>query len=119
MHGVDLLSMEATDMIDVIHYLFEQDTIFVSEEQMRSHSGVRVAIYETLYGVPYKYKVPDKKTGNQRAYVAEDMETLSTEESRDIKPFNPKEQPTKPFTPATTFDPEAANPFGGLDSPMR
>ena len=128
MNRVNLKEMEASDMLDVIHYLMEEDFHIVSEESMKSRSGIRTSLYMDLYGVKYKYEYVDPKKARspyQHSYVPED-DTPDTslgymDESQAAKPFTPREMKpeTIPYTPATKFDPEAANPFGGiLDAPM-
>ena len=50
MSGKTLGDMEAGDMVDVIHFLFEEDSHYVSEESAKSRTGVRVSLYKDLYG---------------------------------------------------------------------
>ncbi len=88
-----------------------------SEEAIKAQSAVRVAVYK-LYGRTYKFEYHGKKPKSPADYGYDD-ETLPYDTSADIKPFDPKTEPTKAYTPATNFDPDAANPFGGvLDAPM-
>jgi len=102
-------------MLDVVHYLFEDDNHYVSEESAKSRSGIRVAIYSSMYGTTYLYPFNDSKIANSRAYV-DDAELGASDLP---EPFNPaKEQPTKAFVPTSDFDPEAQTPFSGLDGPM-
>jgi hypothetical protein len=114
MSGVRLRELEASDLLDVLHFLFIQDNSYNSEEQMKSQSAIRTSVYEKLYGTTYKYQHHDKSSalkGPNGGYIAaEDLELMPEDEA--IKPFDPKTEPTKPFVPATKFDPEADLPFG-------
>lgn len=124
MSGVNLVEMDGSDMIDVLHYLFEEDSHIVSEESIKSRSGVRKSIYDTLYGVKYKYEYKDSKA-KHRAYIEEDLASMdSLSDAESAQPFNPREvkaerKPTMGAETITQFDPYAENPFGGiLDAPM-
>lgn len=105
-------------MVDVLHFLFEDDSVHGSEEHMKSQSSVRASIYRTLYNTTYKYEYKDPKSkGRQYSYSFDSEDGLDT----PIKPFDPKELngPTKSFVAPTSFDPAATNPFGGvLDAPV-
>jgi hypothetical protein len=125
MGNVKLKKMEASDMMDVIHFIFEEDSHYTSEESAKSRSNVRVVLYRDMYLTKYKYEYKDpskKKSNSDYSYDFEpdpNLGMLSDEES--AKPFNPKEMQPEviPYTPVTSFDPTADNPFGGvLDGPM-
>lgn len=105
-------------MLDVIHYFFEQDMDVASSEQAEAKSKTREHIYSTLYGTVYKYSY--KSSSSSTPKNPEDYETEDAPVTADIKPFDPKREPTKAFIPASDFDPESTTPFGnGLDAPMR
>lgn len=125
--------MEASEMLDVLHVLLEDDNTFSSEEQMVSKNKLRTVIYEDWYGKTYKYKIDTSKkkgskAGSDSPYgVAENAAGVpSTQSFEDVdelaglNPFNPREQQeTKPLIPFTNFDPEDELPFGGvLDAPL-
>jgi hypothetical protein len=94
--------MEMRDMLDVVHYLFEEDSRYSSAEEAESVSAIRTSIYGRLYGTTYKYKVKSKSSGNDMNYSFSDPNEV------------------KPYIPPTEFDPESADPFGGLlDAPIR
>lgn len=104
-------------MLDVLHFYFEEDITLTSEDAMKAQSGVRVAVYD-LYDKKYPYAYHGKKPKSPAEYGYVD-ENLPYDTSAPIKPFDPKTEPTKAYTPATAFDAESANPFGGiLDAPM-
>lgn len=125
MSGLDLPRLSWSDMLDVLHFLFEEDNTYTSEEQMKSKLKMRESVYETLYDEPYKYKYGEtKKNAAPVDYgVASsptgDLDNLPYGEE-GLTPFKPREQqPTKPYIPPTTFDPEAPKPFGTvLDAPL-
>ena len=113
--------MNASNMMDVVHYIFEQDTVVSSEDELKSQSAVRVAIYRDFYKKKYAYEYKPKSSSG-RAYVPDsDLEVMSEEE--DLQPFRAREEMPQKSTMGeetiTPFDPTAQNPFNGiLDAPM-
>lgn len=108
------MEMEASDMLDVLHYFFEEDINRISTaEQSESVDGMRKGLY-LLYGKQYKYGTKDSSNAPAgRVYVGD------TEEFSMDAPLDPSAQETKPFVPATDFNPESSMPFGGiLDAPL-
>lgn len=84
-------------MLDVIHYFFEEDSNFVSQEHAIITERRRVRLYKNLYGVEYPYAVIERGQSES----SENGETV------------------KPYIEPTEFDPDSANPFGSiLDSPI-
>lgn len=120
MSGISLGELPASDMLDVIHYMFEEDMNVSSAEQAEAKSKTRENLYSSLYNTTYKYAY---KSDNSKSNSFVDPDTIPVEDGpdlADIKPFDPKKEPTKSFVPATDFDPDAVNPFGGtLDAPMK
>jgi hypothetical protein len=91
--------MEASQMVDVIHYYFDEDMRYGSLEGAQLHSSVREQIFGAMYGYDYKYTL-----GKNRTVDTDGNEHLTV----------------KPYIPATEFDPDSADPFGGvLDAPIR
>jgi hypothetical protein len=97
--------MEASDMLDVLHYLFEQDTIVNSQEEYESKNSVRRVIYQSVYNRDFAY--------------LRDVDTNKSNVSDDFEPFDEFDNYTpttsnsvKPYTPPTNFDPDSPNPFG-------
>lgn len=87
--------MDMSDMLDVIHYMFEEDIVpaFVENPQ-EVKSKVRSSIYQTLYERPYK-------------------NTVSTSSSDE---FSEQSYETKPYIPPTDpsdFDKVLGAPMGG------
>jgi hypothetical protein len=112
--GLKLLDMDAADLLDVLHYFFEEDSARITTgEQAEAISDLRVNLYRG-YEINYKYAVKKNSSGQTyggRAYVSDD--------NSDLTPFDPTNQETKPFVPATEFDPESYSPFGSvLDAPL-
>ena len=108
-------------MLDVIHYFFEEDLAVASAEQQDARSNTRSAVYKTLYGTKYKYGV--NKSGNGSENYAADGSTIPTEgfygADDDIAPFDPTNNVTKPYVPATDMDADSPLPFGKvLDAPL-
>ncbi len=100
----------------MFHYYFEEDNTHTSEDSMKSQSALRVAVYK-MYGQTYRYEYKGKQPKSPADYGYE-PENSPYDTTVADKPFDPKTEPTKAYTPATNFDPDAANPFGGvLDAP--
>jgi hypothetical protein len=81
MSNVDLLSLDASDMLDVIHYMFEEDVMVSDEDEERFKSATREALYDVFYGKPYKYKI--KKSSANTVFGADG------EMYEDLRPFDP------------------------------
>lgn len=114
-------------MIDVIHFIYEQDTVHTSEESIASQSGVRVALYRDLYGTTYKYPYTPKKQKTQSTSpglgTLDGSDLGALDDAESLKPFSPAEmeperKPTMGAETITQFDPDSDDPFGGvLDRP--
>jgi hypothetical protein len=103
--------MEASEMLDVVHYYFEADARYASGEEAEAVSKLRTSLYK-LYEKPYIYAFKNSSRGQSgRTYVnGNDEDLLPTE-------FSPQE--SKSFTPATKVDAESHLPFGPvLDAPI-
>jgi hypothetical protein len=120
--------MEASDMLDVIHYFFEEDMNYHTSEQATFHGQTRQNMYRALYGVEYSYFVAS--SGNGAKSFGEGLSTANGSrldlpedgfDDEPVVPFNPKggKPETKPYFPATQLTGIDSNPFGGvLDSPL-
>ena len=96
--GLTLGEMEMSQMLDVIHFLFEEDARYSTAEEAQAVNDFRSAVYGVFYGTTYKYKV---NTSSGKG----DFETSGGG--------------LKPYIPPTEFDPDSGMPFGGvLDSPL-
>jgi hypothetical protein len=117
--GINLKEMEYSDMLDVIHYFFEEDSTFVSQEHLETREGVRKNIYTQMYDRPYKY-FRGKSNSSANSYAGGISGAESSDDSfEDITPLDPLKPPTKGYVPPTDFDPSSPKPFGGvLDAPI-
>jgi hypothetical protein len=98
-NGVNLLEMELSEMLDVIHYFYEEDLNFSSHEQLKMAEQRRIHIYREMYLTEYKYAL--------------------TTSSDEVVPFDPAGGGTKSYIPPTEFNPDSSNPFGSvLDAPI-
>ena len=99
MNKVDLLEMDSADMVDVIHYFFDEDFRYASVEGAHLHGVVRQHIFKNLYKKDYKYSLKSD-------------ESSPTADSGDGKAV-------KPYIPPTEFDEETGLPMGSLlDAPL-
>ena len=112
--------MDARDMLDVIHYFFEEDMFYSSAEQAEGRDRSRQQIYSQFYESEYPYVVagPSNASGvNTRNFDAKE----EVVEDENVVPFDPlqKNKPTKPFMPATPVNAKSSQPFGSvLDGPL-
>lgn len=105
--------MELSDMLDVIHYFYEDDLNYATVEQAQMTDARRITVFKQLYGTEYKYASEDvrNKTAGTSANFDFDFD--------DLTPFDPTNAETKPFVPATEMDGASSNPFGDiLDAPI-
>lgn len=99
MNKLDLLDLEASDLLDVLHYYFDEDLRYGSGEGAQMHSRFRKHVFEVMYDMPYRYAIEDSDSTSSR----------TSEDGTEVKPF----------IPATEFDPDSFNPFGAtLDAPI-
>lgn len=103
--------MELSDMLDVVHYFYEEDLNYASVEQAQMTDARRVTLFKQLYNIDYKYASDDVKNraaGNSSNFDFD-----------DLAPFDPTNAETKPFVPATDMDEFSSTPFGDiLDAPI-
>jgi hypothetical protein len=115
-NGLNLREMEASDMLDVIHFFMEEDVSYGSKEEADARSASREIIYQDFYGYPYKYGTSGNTTNTAARgdyYIDEPIDDDA------IVPFNPLKGPTKAFVPATPVDASMSKPFGAvLDEPL-
>ena len=91
--------MEASNMLDVVHFFFEEDYRYSTMEQAKAVEGLRASLYETMYHTKYKYSSGNRTNGNND--------------------FNLNSGETKPYIPPTDFDPTSGLPFGQiLEAPL-
>jgi hypothetical protein len=105
--------MESSDMLDVIHYFYEDDLNYASVEAAQMAEARRICVFKEMYGVDYAYASASSKnkTANANANYDFDLD--------DPTPFDPTNAPVKSFIPATEMDDNSYNPFGDvLDAPI-
>jgi hypothetical protein len=116
--GLTLKEMSASEMIDVLHFFFEEDLFASSAEEIEAKSSIRSTIYETMYGEEYKYKYKSSSkngSANGQSFGEDNFY------GEDLAPFDPSAppKPTKPYVPTTDFDDASPLPFGEtLDAPL-
>lgn len=111
MNGLKLAEMDSVEMIDVLHYYFEEDLNNVSHEQIEAKSQSRSVIYRTLYGTKYKYGTSESNKNYQTS--------ANGFSEGDLKEFDPLNDVTKPYVPPTDFNEGSPLPFGEvLDAPL-
>lgn len=121
MNGLNLKEMKASDMIDVLHYFFEDDMNYASAEQADAKDRTREIIYQDFYGHKYTYSKTQSGTGvNYSAGGQNFTADLSSDEQEEkIEAFDPMKKPPKPFVPATQVNASSPKPFGSvLDEPL-
>ena len=109
--------MEARDMLDVIHYFFEEDMFYSSAEQAEGRDRARQQIYQQFYESEYPYAVNVGNSMNASGVTSKNFDI----EEEELVPFDPlqKNKPTKPFIPPTPVNAKSTQPFGSvLDGPL-
>lgn len=117
MSGVSLLELDSESLIDVLHYMFEDDVITPTPELAELRDKARIRIYEDLYGTTYDYATP----ANRQATVNPIDMPFDDGTSWDDKEEQPEgmKKATKAYVPTTDFNPNATNPYHGiLDTPL-
>lgn len=110
--------MDAKDMTDVLHYFFEEDLELPSAEMAEAKSEVRKIVYESLYGLTYKYAY--KSSDSSRVYAnGSGTQSDGYVGSDNLEPFDPSPMTRKAYVPPTEFNPDSPMPFGKtLDAPL-
>lgn len=119
-HGVDLKSLSAPDMLDVIHFLFEDDMHSSSTgEQAEAKDKSRTMLYSSLYGKVYKYASKGASANQLPPDIAAEMQDYDM--PTPVDPFERSQGSAivKPFVPATSVDNGSRLPFGtALEAPL-
>jgi hypothetical protein len=117
-NGINLKEMEASDMLDVLHYFFEEDMYYASAEQAEGRDRSREIIYRDFYNASYPYASQRNSNMAGGQGITKNFDDIEEEE---IVPFDPmqKQKAVKPFIPPTAVDARAEQPFGiTLDGPI-
>ena len=112
MSGLQISELSSSEMLDVIHVLFEEDfTSAVSGEHIDAKNKIRKIMYREFYDKTYAY-------GGSSNENSGDFENAPMDYS-DITPFDPAKAAVKPFVPATDINENSPKPFGKLlDGPL-
>jgi hypothetical protein len=115
--GLRLAELPASEMLDVLHYFFEEDYMFTSEEQSVYKQRFRKHTYETLYGISYAFYDESYDKSQELESAIDDSEN---EPEEVINPFNPRaKKETKAFIEPTLPVENSNKPFGDiLDMPL-
>lgn len=116
-------------MLDVLHYFLEEDLVERDSIQNSPKTSTRQRIYKQFYDYDYGYPElsSDSYTdGSDAGYAGSPTQIdaydvdINSGEMRNLKAFNPKDNPAKPYVPATNFDGTSQQPFGNLlDAPLK
>lgn len=85
-------------MLDVLHYLLDEDLSFTSGDEAKYKNNLREMLYKTIYNKKYKFSSSETEYLNNL-----DDADLNAGISREVKPY----------IPPTNFNPDASNPFKG------
>jgi hypothetical protein len=113
--------MEASDMLDVLHFFLEEDMNYASGEQADGRSRSREVLYQDFYGYKYPYSSSSSSAGmNNPVYADGNVKNFDEYKDDDaVVPFDPLKTPTKAFVPATPVNASMSKPFGAvLDEPL-
>jgi hypothetical protein len=117
--GLNLASMEASDMLDVIHYFYDDDNRYNGYDEAKIVSGFRDAVYRIMYKTDYSFKMDDDESEVKNFDDLEFDDSGSMEKEEPVVPFNPRASNVKPYTPPTEFKEDSSKPFGSiLDAPL-
>lgn len=114
--------MNAVDMVDVLHFFFEDDMNYASAEHADAKDRSREIIYQDFYGHRYAYSNTQARANSSYSAGGQNFTKdfdSSPEEEEKIEAFDPMKKPPKPFVPATTVNAASPKPFGSvLDEPL-
>lgn len=109
MSGIRLEELDTEEMLDVIHFLMEEDLASYSMEHMQAKDSTRTTLYKNLYNTEYKYKMQktSKNAGGDNWDIPQEF--MVDEDSSVVKPY----------VPPTDFNPDSFLPFGSdIDAPL-
>ena len=112
MNNLNLREMEASDMLDVIHFFFEEDMNYASGEQAEGRSRSREILYQDFYG--YKYPYGGVRVDNNVGASGNIKNFDEYEDDDTVVPFDPLKGPTKSFVPPTPVNAAMSRPFGAV-----
>lgn len=100
-----------SDLLDVVHYLFEKDRTAMEKDHARARDNMRSSIYVNLYGQKeYKWKMDDESGSTE---LGSDID-LPMDSADKMAPATLPKYEHKPFIPATPMDVDSPLPVVGL-----
>ena len=113
--------MPAQDMLDIVNYCFESDSLD-EKETADAKRKMRGTIYTQLYDRPYRWgsSAEDGEFGTQDVASGDVYSDSAPSSSAASAPSSGAPRLThKPYIPPTPVDPTSAKPFGNvLDPPI-
>jgi hypothetical protein len=110
-----------SDLLDVLHVMFEDDQLPKTDDERRGRDGMRRALYVDMYGYPeYAWALPPSSQ-NASAGSGDSAYTRGMiDRPVDMSDPSAATLTHKPYTPPTMpLDPDAPLPFGSiLDAPL-
>ena len=99
------------DLLDALHYMFEEDLAPSSGEQQEAREHTRTKIYVDLYGKKSYSWVSKKSPETTAGIPAQDFPAAVAEEDAKLRHYD--------YIPPTDMKASAAKPFGDvLDAPL-
>jgi hypothetical protein len=110
--------MEASDMLDVIHYYFEEDHRYASFDEASFKDQFRSSVFKNLYKSEYEFGMSNDSTPDYTDAGTEIDDPLEMKQEV-IEPFNPRAKSVKGFIEPTNLNENSTKPFGSiLDEPL-
>ncbi len=118
MSGVNLAELDTVDMLDVVHFMLEEDVNYSTAEQAESRSTMRQLLYRELYKREYGYSMGNTaggaptsgSTGERRLRDFDVPDEIQYDVKTRAQPSTEtKKQPTKPYIRPTVLTDEGIN----------
>ena len=109
-----------TDLLDALHYMFEDDLAPSTGEQQEARMKNRERIYTQMYGRPsYEWAVESADPEGSSASTSYGQDRDASGRALPSLPDAPTELKHKEYIPPTPVDARKAKPFGDiLDAPL-
>lgn len=117
MNGIRLGDLDVSDMVDIIHYFYEEDINYYTVEQGQMAEARRITIYRQFYDKEYGYASSSAAASGSNTASGPSQYDF---DGNDLAPFDPTNAPVKPYVPPTEMDAGSySTPFGDvLDAPV-
>jgi hypothetical protein len=107
------------DLVDVLHFMFEEDMVPASAEQQEARGKLRERIYTEWYGRDSYGWLPREGADGATTLVGSDTARTARRAPAEASPREGEPMRHYGYIPPTPFDPEAEKPFGDiLDAPL-